>query len=229
MRNIFASLVVLFCMTMPALAPAQEPMTPQPVVDPVQAKIVLVAPDSARVGELVRFDVSASVAASFKWLVVPPSQDFEVYDDGRRAVFSARGPGEFQFTIACAIGDTVDVINHVIKIIGPPPQPVTDSLAEWIPFWMWQYTLPAKEKIALAESFESVAARKDELKTAEEWIKATAESNREALGESINTVWAPLLDKIGSALLKMAQDGTLMTPEQHAKVWLEIATGLRKG
>jgi len=226
MKNIFASLVVLFCMTMPALALAQEP---RPAVDPVQAKIVLVAPDSARVGELVRFDVSNSVAASFKWLVVPPSQDFEVYDEGRRAVFSARATGEYQFTIACAKGDTVDVLNHIIKIIGPPSQPVTDSLSEWIPFWMWQYTLPNDEKIALAESFEAIAARKDELKTAEDWIKATAESNREAVGDSINTAWAPLLDKIGAALLKMAQDGRLMTPEQHAAVWLEIASGLRKG
>jgi hypothetical protein len=221
-----ASLALLLCLTTPFLAPAQDPM-PAPEEDG-EAKIVLVAPDSARVGELVRFDVSASVADSFEWLLVPPSQDFEVYDAGRRAVFSARVAGEYRFIIACAKNGTVNVITHVVKVLGPPAQPATDSLAEWIPFWLWTYDLPRAEKTALAASFEEVAARIDELKTAEDWIKATAESNRKALGPSIDN-WGPMLDKIGAALLKMAQDGRLMTPEQHQKVWLEIADGLRKG
>lgn len=213
-----ASLAFL-CMTMPILALAQD--------SPIEkAKIVLVAPDSARVGELVRFDVSASVADSFEWLVVPLSQDFEVYADGRRAVFSARAPGEYRFIVACAKDGTVNVVTHVIKVLGPPTSPVTDSLAEWIPFWLWNMDLPKEEAEALAASFEGVADLAPE--TPEEWIKLTAESNREALGARIE-VWKPLMDKIGTTLLKMAQDGRLMTPEQHAAVWREIAAGLRRG
>lgn len=225
MKPAIASLVLLFCMTVPTLA---QETTPSVDADGEKAKIVLVAPDSARVGELVRLDVTASVADSFEWLIVPPSRDFEVYAEGRKAVFSARAPGEFRIIVACAKAGTVDVITHVVKIIGPPPQPTSNSLAEWVPFWLWQHEYPTDEKLALANSFESVAARVNELKDAEAWINATAKSNREALGDSIDA-WAPMLDKIGAALLKMAQEGTLMTPEQHAAVWKEIAEGLRKG
>lgn len=191
-----------------------------------QANIVLVAPNSARVGELVRLDVTGSTAASYKWLVVPPSQDFEVYDSGRKAVFSARMPGEYVFVIAAACGDTVDVIRHVIIVRGPPPMPTSDALNEWIPFWAYTYNLPSAEASLLAASFEEVAAR-DDLETPEEWIKATSESNRAALGDKL-AIWKPILDKIGEVLLKKAQDGSLMTPEQHKALWLEIASGLRK-
>lgn len=222
----FASLVLLFCMTSATLC-AQETI---PSVDTgtSQAKIVLVCPDSCRVGELVRLDVSESTADSFMWKLVPDSVDFEVYAEGRRAVFSARAPGEYRFIVACAKDGTVDVVHKLITVIGPPPQPIDNSLAQWIPFWLWNYDLPDNERLALADSFHSVAAREAELKTAEDWIKATAESNREALGDSLDA-WSPMLDKIGTVLLKMAQDGKLLTPEQHATVWKEIAAGLREG
>lgn len=219
----FASLALLL-LTMPILAHAQEP---QPAVDPVpEAKIVLVAPETARVGELVRLNVSDSVAASYKWLVVPPSQDFEVYDAGRRAVFSARMPGEYVFVVAAALKDTVDVVRHVIIVRGPPPMPQTDALDEWIPFWAYTYNLPSDGAQALAASFEEIAARED-LEEPEDWIRATAEANRAALGDKL-AIWKPILNKIGEILLKKAQAGELMTPEQHKSLWLEIASGLRK-
>jgi transposase-like protein len=60
-----------------------------------------------------------------------------------------------------------------------------------------------------------------------DWIKRTAEANREALGESIDA-WEPLLDKIGKALRKRAEQGNLSTPEQHKEAWLEVAEGLRR-
>ena len=191
-----------------------------------EAKIVLDASSTARVGQLVRFDVSDSAADSFKWLLVPLSEDFLVYDSGARAVFSARTPGEYQFVVACAKDGTVDVVTHTIRVIEPPTVPVTDSLAEWIPFWNWDMDLPRGECEKLADSFEAIAARHGELTTPDEWIKATAESNRAALGASL-PAWKPILDKIGENLRKRAETGTLMSPEDHEKVWLEIAQGLR--
>jgi len=151
----------------------------------------------------------------------------EIYAEGRKAVFSARTPGEYRFVIACAKGDTVDVITHVIKVIGPPATPVTDSLAEWIPVWLWPTPMPHEECVALADSFEAVAGRIHSLLEARDWIRATADANRKVLGDRIDA-WAPFLDKLGAALLKKAQDGALFTPEDHQKVWLEIAEGLRK-
>lgn len=225
MKSIIASIALLFCLTTPILAPAQEaPQTQEAVT--AEAKIVLVAPASVRVGELVRFDVSESVADSFKWLLVPQTPDFEVYADGKRAVFSARIEGEYQFIVACAKNGTVDVVTHVVRVVGPPSMPTTDSLAEWIPFWNWAEMLPREECELLAASFEEIASRKDELQSPEDWLRATSESNRKVLGSRIKA-WKPMLDKIGKVLQKRASSGAMTTPEEHAKAWLEVAEGLR--
>jgi len=218
----FASLLLLLLASATLCAQDADPVVPQRP----QAKIVLEAQSTARVGELVRFDVSKSEAASFKWLTVPPSQDFETYADGSRAVFSARLPGEYVFIVAAALGDTVDVVRHVVIVRGPPPMPTTNALDEWIPFWAYTYNLPTNGAQELAASFEEVASR-DDLENPEDWIRATSESNRAALGADL-TIWKPILDKIGEVLLKMAQSGELITPEQHRVVWLQIAEGLRK-
>ena len=197
----------------------------------VQAETACVtvdAPQSCRIGELVRLDASLSVADSITWILIPESvKDIEIYDSGRRAVFSARTPGEYRFIVACAKDGSVDVKTFTITASGPPARPTTDDLSAWIHYWMWSYELPRDQADALAKSFSDLATRGD-LTEPQDWIKATAEANREALGDNI-TAWIPLLDKIGSALLKKAQDGALMTPEQHSAVWIEIAEGLRKG
>ena len=71
------------------------------------AKVVIHAQEMAEIGELVRFDLTSSVARSFMWLMVPEEIDFEIYDNGQRAVFSARKPGDYMFIVACAYEDTV--------------------------------------------------------------------------------------------------------------------------
>ena len=222
MKSILASLAFLAVLTIPTLAPAQE----SDPVQPLEAKVVLVAPSQVRVGELVRLDVSESVADSFKWLLVPQTPDFEVYAEGRKAVFSARAEGEYVFVVACAKGGTVDVVRHVIRVIGPPPMPQIDSLAEWIPFWNWVEMLPKEECDLVSSVFAGVAERKDDLKDTGDWLKATAEANRQALGDRLEA-WKPMLDKIGAALRKKAETGALATPEDFEKAWLEVAEGLK--
>jgi len=214
--------ILLLLLTSATLC-AQDPQDPQE-----EAKIVLDAQSQARVGELVRFDVSQSVADSFEWLVVPQTAqiDFQAFDSGRRAVFSARMSGEYVFIIACAKNGTVDVIRHVVIVRGPPAHPVTDALDEWIPFWAYSMALPSDDASRLAAVYEQIAAR-DDLKDPEDWIQATAEATRTTLGDEIER-WKPLLNKIGEVLLKKAEAGTLATPEQHREQWLEIASGLKK-
>jgi len=209
-------LIVFFAL--PTAALAQEPQEPQ-------AKIILNAPEEARVGELVRFDVSESVADSFKWIMSPKTQDFLTFDEGAQAVFSARSEGRYRFTVACAKNGTVDVVTHTVTVEGPPPMPSTDSLVEWIPFWFWAENLQKEDATRLAASFEKIATQMPAKPS--DWIKRTAEANREALGESIDA-WEPLLDKIGKALRKRAEQGNLSTPEQHKEAWLEVAEGLRR-
>jgi len=250
--RIFASIALLICLTSattlcaqedwtfpetapattiaPVTPPAPLPVPPTPpvvVADPIpaEAKVVLDAPSSCRIGELVRLDASESVADSFKWLLIPDSDDFLVYDDGRRAVFSARAPGEFRFVLAVAKGGSIDVITHLIRVIGPPDEPESDDFVELIPFWNWTLDLPEDELAAIADNFASLAAR-DDLVTPEQWIKETVESNRAILGDRIEA-WAPLLDQIGKMLVEKAQSGALVTPEDHKREWERIAEGLK--
>lgn len=223
MKYLIASLAFLLCVTNATFCAQGQDVPVEP-----KAEIVLVAPSEAVVGELVRFDVSESTADSFQWVVVPDSvTDFEVYANGAKAVFSARVDGNYRFIVACAKGGTVDVVTHVVRVKGPPPMPEGDSLASWIPFWMWSYKLPRDEVEALAASFEAIAADVSNLQEPADWIKRTAEANREVLGDSL-PLWTPILDRIGKVLGQRATEGALMTPEDHAKVWKEIAEGLRR-
>lgn len=215
------------------------------VVDPNAdvAKIVVNAQELGDVGELIRFDVSESTAESFKWLLVPESVDFEVYDEGKRAVFSAREPGEYMFVVACAYKGTVDVTTHVVTIEGPEPQPEPEpddeypvvpepaagaSLVEWVPYWCSQAKRPKDETIRLAASFESVAATISAgvNTTPQEIIQATGKANRQALGESLQE-WMPVLQNLQAEFKTRADAGTLVTAEQHAETWREVAESLR--
>jgi hypothetical protein len=206
------------------------------------ANIAINAPEKGEVGELIRLDVSESTAESYKWILVPDCIDFQVYDDGEKAVFSARKPGEYMFIVACACQGTVDVKTHVITIEGynpgpippddnPPdiPQPdVNASLLQWIPYWCAQQKRPYSEALQLAASFESVASiiASGVPMTAEEIIASTSKSNKQALGDEIEN-WKPVLIEIQSVLKTRAMAGTLVTPEEHIATWREIAQGLR--
>ena len=212
----------------------QDQATPETVVqvghegvETETAKVIIDAPTRGRVGELIRFDLTRSVADSIMWRLLPASGDFESYDEGRRAVFSARTPGDYMFIIAVAKGGTVDVITHTVHIEGPPAKPDTHSLTEWVPYWLYPMQLNREEALKLAQSFEDVAGRITAISTPKGIIEATAEANRTALGNSIEA-WKPLLIKIQAALGNKAKAGTLMTPDQHKEVWLSIAKGLRK-
>ena len=229
-----ASLALLFCLTTPFLAQSDPPVTP-PATPPAvtaapdeqaEAKIVLVAPTSARIGELVRLDASGSVATEIKWKLSPGSVDFEVYDAGARAVFSARAAGEYQFIVACAKGDTVDFAVHIVKVLGPPPMPQTDNLTNWIPYWNWPLDLPKAEIEALAASFEEVAAQSDDFEDIGDFIKATAKASRKALGDRVEA-WKPILDKVGANLSEKAESGAMTSPEECRAEWLRVAEGLR--
>lgn len=222
MQSIATCLIVLL-LTMPAV-PRPNEMIAQ---DGAVAKVVLNAPSSARVGELVRLDASGSSADSFKWLLVPESVDFEVYAEGKRAVFSARTTGEFLFVLAVAKDGEVDVITWKITVIGPPDAPAADaSVGDWVVFWLWELNVTPQSKLALADNFDRIASLN--LVDAREWIYETSKSNREVLMAEY-AAWEPFLKKLGGLLGELADSGQLTTPEDHARIWKEIAAALRKG
>ncbi len=205
------------------------------------AKLVIKAQEVGEIGELIRLDVSGSTAAQFKWILVPQSIDFESYAEGKYAVFSARKSGDYMFIVACGLGDTVDVLTHVVKIVGPAPLPPDPSvkypvitrpqdgsaLVTWIPYWCSQAQRTQEESLKLAASFDSVAATISAgiNTTPQQIIEVTSKSNNQALGASIDG-WIPVLQNIQLEMKIRAQAGTLTTPEQHALLWREVADGL---
>lgn len=210
----------LLLLTVPNRHPsaAQEPVP--------TAKIVLNAPSTARVGELVRLNASESTADSFKWVLVPESVDFEVYAEGKKAVFSARTAGTFQFVIAVAKNGTVDVIVHTVRIIGPPAQPEDiRDVASHIAFWLWDAQVSDEEKIALADAFDKVA--EDMPGEAQEWIYATKRAVEDALGDA-KPRWDAFLKELGGYMQQLGEAGIMIEPEEHAQIWREIAQALRE-
>ena len=140
--TVFASLLLLLCLASATFCVASK-VSSKPLAQ--EAKLVLVAPTSARIGELVHLDVSESIAVEFRWLLVPDSVDFLVFDSGSRAVFSGREAGEYQIIIGCAVDGTLDVMSHTIRVIGPPKVPAKGTFDALIPYWMWDSHLPSAD------------------------------------------------------------------------------------
>lgn len=204
------------------------------------AKVVVDVQEVAEVGELVRFDLTKSIAQSFKWILVPDAVDFEIYDGGQRAVFSARKPGDYMFIIGCGYEGTVDIAIHIVTVEGPidpidpdnypiiPRPDVNAGIDQWTSHWCSINKRPKDEAEKLAGSFEGVAAQiaAGVLQKADDIIKATSNANRMALGNSLSE-WVPVLQELQTTMKTLAGQGKLSTPDQHQALWGEIAKGLR--
>lgn len=200
----------------------QEPTNPD------QAKIVIDGLTTAEVGDLVVISVEASNAKSFKWLVTPSTDNILVIDDGKRIVFSSGELGKYTFTVAGALGDTVDLASHTVEIVGPAV-PLSE-LESKITSWCELVESPTKrdECLALAQSFSSIATMIEagNLTTASDIVAATSLSNKAALGESLET-WLPFRDGLVNHLTELAAKGELPNPSAHSEVWNNIASALR--
>jgi len=215
-----------------------QPVSVDPLNPNSKAEVVIDGPTEAKVGQLVRFDLSKSSGTMFKWKVIPSTTNFESYEGGRKAVFSADAPGEYTFVVACSLNGTVDVKTHTLKVgTGPAPPPVptptpgpNSVLASKILSWADAVNSVSKKQEAakLGASFNSVADQivPGQLTTPEEIITKTAESNRAALGTSL-AAWVPCLTSLQAEMKSRADAGTLVTAEQHKAMWKEIASALR--
>ena len=204
------------------------------------AEVVMRAQEAAEVGELVRLDLTGSVAQSFKWLMVPATVDFEAYNNGKNAHFSARKAGSYMFIVACAYEGTVDVVIHTVVVTGATapdgatypeialPQ-VDAPLGEWVTYWCATNRRPREEAKRLAASFENVATQiaAGVIQDPSEIIAATATANRAALGDSL-TSWMPVLEQLQARMKEQADAGNLTTADEHRATWLMISKGLRE-
>ena len=208
-----------------------------------KADIVVEGPSEVKVGKMARLDVSKSSAKTIKWRVMPETEDFEVYADGRKAVFCASEPGVYTFIVAGAMGDDVDVEVFVVKVVtvtnggggggnggggggGGTPTGFVAQVLDWTN--LVASPNKAAEAGALADSFAAIKAQvvAGTLKNASEISTATRDANRAALKDSL-VKWLPFLEKLQAELKSQALAGTLVTPADHARVWQQVVEGLR--
>lgn len=216
-------------------APVGDKQTPvvitqEPVDGPDVAKLVVEGPTKVKAGDLVVISVEKSRAASFKWIVLPSTNNFLVIDEGKRIVFSSGVGGDFKFIVACSLGDTCDVAVHTVTVIGEAAGP-TNNLSSRIALWCEDVQSDSKRDdcLKLAQSFSSVASVMEgkSLTTPSEFVSATYKSNQDALGDKIED-WTPFRENMADYLTQLAEDGKLETTQDHVKVWRAIAEGLRE-
>lgn len=208
----------------------KQAITQEPVDAADVAELVVEGPTKVKAGDLVVISVEKSRAASFKWIVLPSTDNYLVIDGGKRVVFSSGVGGEFRFIVACSLGDTCDVAVHTVTVKGEAATPA-DNLASRIASWCDQIQSESKrdECLALAQSFSSVALVMEggTLTTPGEIVKATFKSNQDALGDSLEA-WTPFRQGLAKELGSMAEKGSLPDTESHIKVWKAIASALRE-
>ena len=186
-------------------------------IDSTDAKIILNAPDSGVIGELIELDASKSSATSFTWRVIPNTDNFKIIEDGRKAIFCSGRPGTYTFILSAAKRDTVDCIVHIIIIKGAP---VINTLTKHVRSWLPENADPViLEK--LARSFERVASAGHT--DVAVLVKTTALSNRGILGPELEE-WTPFLKSLSVYLKSNYAEATV---DQHIELWFKLAAALR--
>lgn len=201
--------------------------------DGEQAKLSLkAAPDKARVGQLVVLDASESYVDSFAWAVTPTTTNFVTIEGGKRAFFSGEKPGTYTFWVAGALNKTVDLQSFTVTIEGVvPPDPGPTGMEAKIREWMKLVKSDTwvSEATAVASSFHSISQQisANLLKNPDDVIKATAISNRAALGGA-GPAWQGFGEELRKYLNEESKAGRLADMPSHAALWGLIGTTLEK-
>jgi len=200
-----------------------------------KAEVNIKAPDKVNVGDVIIVDLSESLGGGFDYEVSPMPPGLMTFDNGKVIVC---GTGDknttFTFMVSCALNGDSDLQVHKIRVVGSQPQvPPTpgNNLVSKVKEWAELVESDNKhdDAIKLAQSFSSVASiiDQDTFDTAQDLIRATATSNRDALNGNLPN-WAPLLDGLMSELRSMQSTGLLPNVMSHAPVWRQVAQGLKE-
>lgn len=213
-------LITLGLSNIPARNVWTQDIDDQSRIDNTDARIILTAPTTCKVGELVVLDASKSNAVSFEWRVIPVTSNFEVIEEGERAFFCAGEPGTYLFIISAAKRDTVDCVVHSIKVTGVAlPTPVNNFTLK-VKSWLPQNPNPKiLEKLAI--SFERVASAGHT--NVETLVKTTALSNRGSLGVNLEE-YKPFLINFSSYLKENYSNKSI---DKHTELWFQMASSLR--
>lgn len=214
--------------TLPSAAMAQEPAEGQ------GPKVVINAPDKVEIGDIIVVDLSESVGGGFDFEIIPEPK--QVYlDSNGKIIYCSTGKVaiEYRFIVSCAVANISDVETKVVKVVGPPSEPVEpgDDFVARAEGWIDLVDSPSvrDDALKLSQSFSSVATLIESgmFQEAGEIIEATAKSNKDALDGNLEN-WIPFLDALMVELTAMDVAGKLPTVDSHAKVWRDVATALKQ-
>ena len=183
---------------------------------PQKTEIVINVPAAAGIGELVTLDASASTTP-FSWYFISEDADFKVIENGKKAVFCARKPGNYTFILTAANGSSV--VKTIVIQLQKPVVVVTNILDGVLNLIPKNAKPSILEKVA--RSFERVAsAGHTDIGIL---VKTTAASNRAILGDNLEE-WKPFLIAFSSYLKTNLKDESI---DAHVETWFKLALALR--
>lgn len=201
-----------------------------------KAEVVIKAPDKVKVGDMIIVDLSESLGGGFDYAVEPTPPGLRTFNKGKIIVC---GTGDknvtYTFSVSCALAGDSDIGIHKIKVTGAqapgPPVNPGQNIIEKVKDWASEIESPTlrDDAIKLAQSFSSVSIiiEQGTFESTKALITATATSNRDAVSGNLEH-WTPLLDSLMRELKAMAQLGILSDVTDHARIWKEVAQGLRE-
>ena len=198
-------------------------------------EVVIEAPSSVKVGDMIVVDLSKSVGGGFDLVIIPEPPQVRVFNDGK-VIVTASGyeSTEYLFIASCALNGESDVKTHTVKVVGQKPAKPSDpgeNLVEKVLSWceLVDSPTPRDDALKLAQSFSSLATviNNGTFSTAGEIVAATKTSNRDALGSNLK-YWVPLLDGLMNELRAMSTVGMLPDPMAHGPVWMAVSEGLEE-
>ena len=190
-----------------------------------EQQLIVKAPETCVIGEMVTIDATASNCDSFEWKIIPETTDYRIIANKQEVLFTSRTAGKYIFIVA----GTRDGILMPLKVITiivearTPLVPIIVDNAFTIKVKNW---LPANadpiilEK--LAKSFERVASAGHEEVT--DLVKITALSNRGILGSQLEE-YKPFLIAFSNHLKTNYVEATV---DKHTELWFNLAAVLRE-
>lgn len=187
-----------------------------------RGRLIVEAPDTCEVGELVQFDASKSTVDSFKWSILPATDDFLVFEGGTKSVFSSREPGAYIVIVSAATEGVASLYVHELKVVGEGDN-VEHFVSRWLRKVKYENIAAKREKVqALAAVYYSLAS--DDATPAEFKEKAV-QPTRDTLADDLE-LWKPFLIALGEYMNKKDEAGHLQTTRDYQVFWKEIADAL---
>jgi len=200
----------------------------------VQAELSVKAPATAVIGELVRLEAS-SEGVVWGLITEEGQKDFEA--DGKKAYFSARKGGDYQF-IAVGIENGKPVFKiHKLQVAGKPDDPVVPPVKPDLSDAskvVIELAGPIKDPSGKAEGAQIIAAAyrkhgqlalKGEYKDPNVMADATSSEFVYELGLNRYVKWRPMMTRLREHMAKLMAEGKLKDMQSWAALWEEYAKG----